>query len=461
MKSDSNIAIKVQNLSKCYHIYDNPRDRLKQFVAPRLQRMTWQNPKQYFREFWALKDVSFEIKKGETVGIIGRNGSGKSTLLQMICGTLTPTSGSIQTQGRIAALLELGSGFNPQFTGRENIYMNAAVLGLSKKEIDERFDDIVAFADIGDFIEQPTKTYSSGMTVRLAFSVIAHVDADILVIDEALAVGDAFFNQKCMHFLRNFMKTGTVLFVSHSTESIKSLCSHVVWLEKGGSLAEGEPKDICELYLEAFYEAQQGKSSSTKLKTFKKTDNKKPLKDQRMAFINASNLRNDLEVFKFDPDAKYFGKAGAQIHDAQLMDENEHPLAWIVGGEKVTLRVFVHANQNLDAPIIGFYVKDRLGQALFGDNTFLTYRDHFVSCQEGGELKADFTFYMPLLPSGEYSISIAIANGTQEVHVVHHWIHNSIMFKSESSIVSHGLVGIPMQHICLSSHLAEDTHVLI
>ena len=189
----TDIAIKVQNLSKCYHIYDSPRDRLKQFIAPRLQRLTWQTPKQYFREFWAVKDVSFEIKKGETVGIIGRNGSGKSTLLQMICGTLNPSHGSIETNGRIAALLELGSGFNPEFTGRENVYMNASVLGLSNKEIDERFDDIVAFADIGEFVEQPVKTYSSGMMVRLAFAVIAHVDADILIIDEALAVGDAFF----------------------------------------------------------------------------------------------------------------------------------------------------------------------------------------------------------------------------------------------------------------------------
>ncbi|MDZ4098100.1 MAG: ABC transporter ATP-binding protein, partial [Methylophilaceae bacterium] len=193
----TNIAIKVENLSKCYQIYDNPRDRLKQFVAPRLQRLTWQTPKQYFREFWALKDVSFEVKKGETVGIIGRNGSGKSTLLQMICGTLNPTSGSIQTSGRSAALLELGSGFNPEFTGRENVYMNAAVLGLTQDEIDKRYDDIVAFADIGEFINQPVKTYSSGMVVRLAFAVQSQIDPDILIVDEALSVGDAKFQAKC------------------------------------------------------------------------------------------------------------------------------------------------------------------------------------------------------------------------------------------------------------------------
>ncbi|MGZ8187226.1 MAG: ABC transporter ATP-binding protein, partial [Methylosarcina sp.] len=260
------VAIKVENLSKCYQIYNQPQDRLKQSIVPRIHRILGRAPVNYFREFWALRGVSFEIKKGETVGIIGRNGSGKSTLLQLICGTLNPTGGSVQTHGRIAALLELGSGFNPEFTGRENVYMNAALLGLSKEQTDARFDDIISFADIGDFIEQPVKTYSSGMMVRLAFAVIAHVDADILVIDEALAVGDAFFTQKCMRFLRSFMKTGTVLFVSHSTNSIRSLCTHAIWIEKGNLLQQGSPKNICENYLEAFYEAQQGKSTTTRIK---------------------------------------------------------------------------------------------------------------------------------------------------------------------------------------------------
>ena len=445
-----NIAIRVENLSKRYEIYGNPRDRLKQFVMPRLHRLARRSSKQYFREFWAVKDVSFEIKKGQTVGIIGRNGSGKSTLLQMICGTLNPTSGSIQTNGRIAALLELGSGFNPEFTGRENVYMNASVLGLSNEEIDLRFSDIVAFADIGDFIEQPVKTYSSGMMVRVAFAVIAHVDADILVVDEALAVGDAFFTQKCMRFLRNFMKTGTVLFVSHDTGSIKNFCNYAVWLEKGQVLQEGAPKEVCELYLEAFYEAQQGKSSTTKLRAFKKSDDSLPIKDQRLEFINASNLRNDLQIFKFDPDAASFGAGGAEIHDVRLLDENENPLAWIVGGEKVILRAMVHAYQDLSSPIIGFYVKDRLGQTLFGDNTFLTHKEHPVYCLQGNEIQADFVFYMPILPAGDYSINIAVANGTQEIHEQHHWIHDAILFKSESSSVASGLIGIPMLEVKLT-----------
>jgi lipopolysaccharide transport system ATP-binding protein len=252
--SSKEIAIRVEGLSKCYEIYANPRDRLKQFVMPRLQRLAGQPPKQYFREFWALKDVSFEIKKGETVGIIGRNGSGKSTLLQMICGTLSPTGGSIQTNGRIAALLELGSGFNPEFTGRENVYMNASVLGLSNEEIDTRFDAIAAFAEIGEFIEQPVKTYSSGMVVRLAFAVAINVDPEILIVDEALSVGDELFQRKCFSRIEAIKSKGsTILFVSHSGGTIVELCDRAVLMDMGEKLAVGVPKQIVGRYQKLLY----------------------------------------------------------------------------------------------------------------------------------------------------------------------------------------------------------------
>lgn len=228
------IAIQVNNLSKCYQVYDVPHDRLKQSIVPRLQRMVGLSPKQYFREFWALKDVSFEIKKGETFGIIGRNGSGKSTLLQMICGTLNPTAGSIQTNGRIAALLELGAGFNGDFTGRENIYVNGSILGLTGEEIETHLDDIIAFADIGEFIDQPVKTYSSGMFVRLAFAVQAHVDASIIIIDEALAVGDVFFRQKCYARLEQLRNSGAaILLVSHGMTEIEQFCDRAILLDHG------------------------------------------------------------------------------------------------------------------------------------------------------------------------------------------------------------------------------------
>lgn len=244
------VVIKVENLGKCYQIYDAPRDRLKQFVVPSLQRMAGQTPKQYFREFWALKDVSFEIKRGETVGIIGRNGSGKSTLLQMIAGTLTPTTGTAQVNGRVAALLELGSGFNPDFSGRENVYLNAAILGLSDAEITARYEEIATFADIGDFIERPVKTYSSGMIVRLAFAVSVCVDPDILIVDEALSVGDMAFQLKCMERLKKLTQSGvTLLFVSHDIGTVKAFCKTAIYLKKGIMTGMQEAADIVEMYL--------------------------------------------------------------------------------------------------------------------------------------------------------------------------------------------------------------------
>lgn len=324
-------AIEVNGLGKCYQIYDKPSDRLKQ--------MLMRGRKQYYKEFWALKGVSFKIKKGETVGIIGRNGSGKSTLLQMICGTLNPTGGEVKVNGRVAALLELGAGFNPEFSGVENVYMAASLYGLSKEEVDQRFDAIATFADIGDHIHQPVKTYSSGMYVRLAFAVIAHVDADILVIDEALAVGDAFFTQKCMRFLRNFMKHGTVLFVSHDTSSVRSLCNLAVWLEKGSIIETGTPKDVCERYLEAFFEANQGKHKERSTLLVRRTEELLAPRDQRQDFINNSNLRNDIQVFRFVPDAASFGKRSAEIVDVRFFDSERRPLAWIVGGEDVILKI--------------------------------------------------------------------------------------------------------------------------
>ncbi len=445
----SEVAIKVDSLSKCYQIYEKPQDRSKQMLVPRLQRMLGIAPVSYGRDFWALKNVSFEVKRGETVGIIGRNGSGKSTLLQMICGTLNPTGGDIVTNGRVAALLELGSGFNPEFTGRENVYLNASVLGLTNSQIDAKFDDIEAFADIGEFINQPVKTYSSGMMVRLAFAVIAHVEADILIIDEALAVGDAFFTQKCMRFLRNFMKTNTVLFVSHDTASIKSLCSSVIWIEKGEVLESGSPRDVCDLYLKAFYESQQGKSTKTVIKPEYVHHDGRVKRDQRLDFLNQSNLRNDLKVFEFDPNAASFGSSGATIVNVNLEDASNNPLSWVVGGEEVRLCITAVAHRFLASQIVVFYVKDKLGQYLFGDNTYIATFDMPVHTDAEQKIVAEFGFVMPLLSKGDYAIGAAIAEGTQDVHEQLHWIHDAVVFKSESSSVATGLIGIPMHHIQL------------
>ena len=254
MSSEANVVIEARGLGKRYQIYAEPIDRLKQFVLPRLARLVGRRPATFYKAFWALTDVDLTIAKGETVGIVGRNGSGKSTLLQLICGTLTPTVGAVNTRGRIAALLELGSGFNPEYTGHENVYLNAALLGLSRAEIDARFDAIVEFAEVGSFINQPVKTYSSGMLMRLAFSVAVHLEPEILVIDEALAVGDERFQRKCFARIESFRNAGkTILLVSHAGGAVVELCDRVLLLDGGEALAMGHPRDMIAMYQKLIY----------------------------------------------------------------------------------------------------------------------------------------------------------------------------------------------------------------
>jgi lipopolysaccharide transport system ATP-binding protein len=318
--SSSEIAIRVSNLSKCYQIYDSPSDRFKQFVLPRLQRFL-RPPKQYYSEFWALKNLSFEVKKGETVGIIGRNGSGKSTLLQMICGTLNPTSGSVQTNGRIAALLELGSGFNPEFTGRENVYMNASVLGLEKIEIDARFDDIAAFADIGEFIEQPVKTYSSGMMMRLAFAVAINVNPSILIVDEALSVGDEAFQRKCFARIEHIKKTGgTILFVTHATQTVVELCDHALLLRNGELVYLGQPNQAVAMYYRTIN--QQGNDS---VESIISADTKKIAAINQRLQGSADNFIDGAE-FALNEQKCLAEEELAYSYDASLVSQTRHEI---------------------------------------------------------------------------------------------------------------------------------------
>ena len=285
------------------------------------------------------------------------------------------------------------------------------------------------------------------MMLRLAFAVIAHVNADILIIDEALAVGDAFFTQKCMRFLRNFMEHGTVIFVSHDTPSVINLCDRAIWLNQGDVIHDGLPKLVCEKYLEAFFEANQGQSfNSQPSENVKKIKNEN-YTDQRKDFINNSNLRNDIKVFQFKKDAPSFGKGGVRIKNVQLLDELRNSLSYVVGGEKVTLRVVGEVYEKIASPILGFYVKDRLGQAIFGDNTYLSTMGANIELSRGDNVVGEFQFYMPFLPEGDYSITIAFADGTQEEHIQHHWVHDALIMKSISNNFVSGLVGIPMLKI--------------
>jgi lipopolysaccharide transport system ATP-binding protein len=448
------IAIKASNLSKCYQIYDRPSDRLRQSLYPRVQRFFAPFPKKFYREFWAIKDVSFAVKKGETLGIVGRNGSGKSTLLQLICGTLSPSSGSVTSNGRIAALLELGSGFNPEFTGRENIYMNASILGLSQAKIDERYDEIVDFAEIGNCIDQPVKTYSSGMFVRLAFAVIAHVDAEILIIDEALAVGDVFFAQKCMRFLQNFKINGTIIVVTHDSGTVVSLCDRAIWLEHGEVQSIGQARHVCEEYLARRYDAPRRivPTQTTKAAPPSPEANSLSKHDARIAFINHSHLRNDIEVFDFLPETRGFGHGGATITNAKLTDLEGRQLSWVVGGEMVRMEIEATITVICRNIIIGFQFKDRLGQVLFGQNTYAAYCLNPISANPDEAVKGVFTFRLPILPRGSYTVDVAIADGPSLENVTQlQWLHDAFSLESHASSIVSGLVGLVFDSIELIS----------
>ena len=406
------VAIKVEGLSKCYQIYDTPRDRLKQFVLPRLQRSLGLSPKQYYREFWALKDVTFEVKKGETVGIIGRNGSGKSTLLQMICGTLSPTSGSVTTHGRIAALLELGSGFNPEFTGRENVYMNASVLGLTKDEIDARFDEIAAFADIGEFIEQPIKTYSSGMTIRLAFSISASIEPEILIIDEALAVGDIRFQAKCFHRLNSLKASGTtVLFVSHSTDQVVKHCDRGILIEQGRIVGIGLPKDMTNRYMDLLYgqtgTAQQKAATGETLPHALTTQ--EPV-DEISHFFNTEQDEY-AQRLGWNPNEYRWGSGDAAILDFRILNKEGNHTVQLYADEKYIVAMKVLFNRSVPNCVFGFYIKTIDGLLITGSNSrdFPEEQQQYEAIgQDCRMCEVSFNFY-PCFTSGEYMISLGVA----------------------------------------------------
>jgi lipopolysaccharide transport system ATP-binding protein len=450
-------TIVVESLGKKYDIYAKPADRLKQMILPRLGRMVGRHGLAYHEEFWALRDVSFSVSRGETVGIIGRNGSGKSTLLQMICGTLHPTQGTVKTFGRIAALLELGAGFNPEFTGEENVYLSGLLYGISEGELRKRYDSILAFADIGDFIRQPVKTYSSGMYVRLAFAIAAHVDADTLVIDEALSVGDVRFTQKCMRFLREFQKKGTLLFVSHDTGAVTNLCDRAVWLDKGQLLMDGPTREVVERYLAEQHAAdRQAAGQTVTVSASASADKALPgdsapadIVDVRNETLRNADGVNKVEVFDFDPDklGSQYGAGQAVISGTRIVSDEGADCRLLTGGEMVSLLIDADVQAPIEAPIFGFYVKDRLGQRLFGDNTYMTYSGRPISVPAGSRLQARFSFRMPVLPTGDYSVDVALATGSQDDHTQQHWIHDALTFRASESTMKHGLVGIPMHSI--------------
>lgn len=342
--SSKSVVLSLEDVGKCYQTYAHPRDRLKQFVLPQVQRLLRLQSRHYAQDFWALRHISFELEKGEAVGIVGKNGSGKSTLLQIVTGVLMPTEGRVQTHGRIAALLELGSGFNHEFTGRENVYLNGALLGFSKAEIQERFDDIAGFADIGEFIDQPVKTYSSGMFVRLAFAVQVQLEPDILIVDEALAVGDALFQKRCYQRLERFLRGGgTLLFVSHDQEAVRTLTSRAILLSGGTVKAAGNSADVVREYRRLLHDEE------TRLLT---------AMSGRVAeeVRQAARQKTLASVERFS-----FGNYDAEILSVCITDAEGEPRSHFSIGETLRIVVTAKANKEMTSCAIAFRIRNREG----------------------------------------------------------------------------------------------------
>jgi len=405
------VALRIEKVSKQYRIYERPGDRLKESLTRGLLRR--------HQEFWALRDVDFEIEAGTTVGIIGPNGCGKSTLLQIISGTLAPTHGDVWHEGRIAALLELGAGFDPEFTGVENVYMNAGLLGLTRRETDALFPAIERFAEIGPFLYQPVKTYSSGMYVRLAFAIAASVEPDILIIDEALAVGDAVFQHRCLRRINDLHERGaTVLFVSHDAAAVRALCSRAILLRAGSVIADRKPVDVLNLYQkiimerEQAYDAESGALSSAV----------KPEGDESLAPLSYAYRHGD---------------GSAEILGAELTDASQARVEIVESGEPLTLRVVVRFNQAVDDPVIGFLFRNSHGIHAYGTNT--KEQQIEVGAVPGGEvIEVSFTFDC-WLGVDQYTISLAVHSREGQAY---DWLDAALFLRVTSLTLTEGVANL-------------------
>ena len=417
------VAISLKGVSKCFKRYDKPVDRLKEFLLPKRSRAV---------EFWALQDINLEVNKGETLGIVGQNGSGKSTLLQIIAGTLTPTMGQVSVKGRVSALLELGSGFNPEFTGRENVFFNGRILGLTQEEIEAKFEDIAAFADIGDFIDQPVKTYSSGMFVRLAFAVAVNVEPEILIVDEALSVGDGVFVHRCMAKIKNFQDSGgTILFVSHDLGSVSRLCSQSIWISHGKVLERGNPNDISKSYQSWVYEKintrikESSQLGTTLLESEKKNE------------IHNNFLINN-EYFSF-PNVKRFGNRRCEILSLEVLDAHGKKTGFVMPNDWLTLQAKIISHDNVYNPIFGITMFDRLRVPIAGWNTS-QYGYKLPKFIKDKLITVSFNIQWPHIKSDSYSLEPAIADGSQDNHEMMDWIQTCMALQSGVTDLTFGFI---------------------
>jgi ABC-type polysaccharide/polyol phosphate transport system ATPase subunit len=403
--------IRIESLTKKYTIYAHKTDILKELFHP-LRRV-------YHREFWALDGINCTIGHGETVGILGKNGAGKSTLLKIITGVLTPTSGKVITEGNISSLLELGAGFNPEYTGIENIYLHGVITGVSHEEMSAKIPAILEFADIGDFIHQKVKHYSSGMYARLAFAVAITVDPDILIVDEALSVGDMRFQQKCYRKFAELQNAGkTILFVTHDIIMIKNYCTRALWVSDGKIVEDGTPEDVCKHYIAHMsYDAERISSPTHG------SDGFEPAKKSSIPRISTHA-------------AESFGDRGAEITTVALYNRNSGESHAIYRyGDWIVIEASVETHQRITSPGIGVIFKDRVGNQIFGIGNYI-YNIHFDDMCENSSYLIRIEFKLPPLQNGEYSVTIALSEGTQENHIQHHWVHDITSLRVENEAIA-------------------------
>lgn len=405
-------AIVIEHLMKIYNLYDKPSDRFKEAVGLK--------HRSYHREFKALNDISFEVDKGETVGIIGTNGAGKSTLLKIITGVLTPTDGVVQINGKVSALLELGAGFNQEYTGYENIFLNGRMMGYTRKEMSERVEKIIEFADIGEFINQPVKMYSSGMFARLAFAVAINVEPDILIVDEALSVGDLFFQNKCFKKFDELRRNGvTILFVSHDISSVRQMCSRVLWIEKGQEKIFDESNLVCDMYMD---EKRRDLNKSFNINEKSKiVDCEGETVDMSVKIPKIQYKQSELLSEQFEIVSCFFRDCQGRITTKLSVDED------------ISTHIFVKFNMDMEHLIIGFVLENSKGLPVYDINNYINQQQG-VSGYDGQVLEIVYNYKMPRLMKGQYIVSVAIAQGTQENHVMKTWLHGT----NEIEIINKG-----------------------
>lgn len=438
--------IKISNLSKRYTIYDNPDDRLKEILGL--------TKKKRGKDFYALDNVSFSVEKGKTLGIIGENGAGKSTLLKIITGVLTQTSGTVEINGRISALLELGTGFNPEYTGIENIYLSGNVNGLTKEEVDARLQDILDFADIGDFVYQKVKTYSSGMFARLAFSVAIHVDPEILIVDEALSVGDLFFQQKCNMYMKEKMDKCTKLLVTHDMATIANMADSVIVLSKGKQVFYGEPLKAIEFYTKQAHSAVFAKESEEKAAKTAENDNadskvSAETENTETVCDEAAKSKENSGIYAGDwniiPDTSLGGALEAKITEYRFRVNGEEYMGYVQNDDVLQIELGIESSKDIKSAMIGYQIKDKYGNIIFGENTHSSGFKEF-ELKAGRKMRASLSFKWPHIQENTYFLTLGLGEGSHEMqHIIQCWAHNIFEIRNITTLPNHGLFNNPIE----------------